>query len=147
MDQNDSSNRFPPTVPCVGVGAVILKGNQFLLIKRGQEPAKGAWTFPGGLVKLGETVREAVHREVTEECGIKIKLRDEFELIELIHDHDNNIFYHYIILDFFADYLEGDLTVRGDVDEAKWFKIQDLQTLNTTTATKQIVERALKVSD
>ena len=70
----DSAGREYPSVPRVAVGAMIARGDRVLLVRRGREPAKGIWTVPGGGVELGETVEEAVRREIREETGLEIAL-------------------------------------------------------------------------
>src|SRR3989442_4147033 len=69
-------SREYPDYPRVGVGAVILHEDKVLLVRRGQSPSFGKWSLPGGLVELGETTREAIAREIMEECGIKIRIVD-----------------------------------------------------------------------
>ena len=68
-----TSSRKYPQNPIVGVGAVVLRGEKILLVKRGNEPFKGEWSIPGGKQKVSETVVEAVKREIYEETGIRIK--------------------------------------------------------------------------
>ena len=69
-----SDGREYPVVPRVGVGAVVLDGARVLLVRRGKAPAHGKWSLPGGMVELGETTREAVRREIAEECGLQIRV-------------------------------------------------------------------------
>jgi len=69
-----SDGREYPSVPRVGVGAVVLDGGRVLLVRRGKPPLMGKWSLPGGLVELGETTREAIRREVAEECGLEIRV-------------------------------------------------------------------------
>ena len=71
-----SDGREYPAVPRVGVGAVVLDGPRVLLVRRGKPPLAGKWSLPGGLVELGETTREAVRREIAEECGLQITVGD-----------------------------------------------------------------------
>lgn len=60
-----------PEQPIAGVGALIVHEGKLLLVKRGVDPAKGKWSIPGGAVELGERMRDAVVREVKEECGLR----------------------------------------------------------------------------
>ena len=71
-----SDGREYPSDPRVGVGAVVLDGARVLLVRRGKAPSYGKWSLPGGMVELGETTREAVQREIEEECGLKIRVVD-----------------------------------------------------------------------
>ena len=65
-------SREYPDYPRVGVGAVVLRGDRVLLVRRGGQPSSGKWSLPGGIVELGETTIDAVRREVAEECGCEI---------------------------------------------------------------------------
>jgi ADP-ribose pyrophosphatase YjhB (NUDIX family) len=97
---NSIMKREYPETPIAGVGLVVVKGDKVLLVKRGKEPGRGRWGLPGGAVELGETVAQAAEREVDEECGIKIEIRDVIEVIDrIIPDDDGRIRYHYILID------------------------------------------------
>ena len=65
-------HREYPEVPIVAVGVVVKRGREVLLVRRLNEPSRGRWSLPGGVVELGETVREAAWREVREECGLPV---------------------------------------------------------------------------
>ena len=65
--------RLYPDQPIVGIGAVIVKEGKIALIKRGNEPSKGKWTIPGGLVELGESLEAAVIRETKEEACLDVE--------------------------------------------------------------------------
>ena len=80
----DRSERLYPHRPLVGVGAVVWDGGRVLLERRGQPPAQGWWSLPGGLIELGETAEDAVRREVREECGIEVEVGPLFGLFEPI---------------------------------------------------------------
>ena len=126
--QSQSFNgREYPVYPRIGVGTIVFNANQILLIKRGQEPKKGMWTLPGGLVETGETLENAARREVLEECGVKIQFIDKLDIFEFIDkDETERVRYHYILVDFFADYVQGTLNPGSDVDEAAWVKVSDI---------------------
>lgn len=135
-------DRIYSNFPRIGVGVLVIKDDQFLLIKRGQEPNKGIWTIPGGMVELGEKLETAAHREVFEECGIKIKnccFLDIFEFIE--HDEMLKIKYHYIVFEFIANYSFGTISAGSDVIDIGWFHLNDLNNLFTTPATIDLVKK------
>ncbi len=138
------SERTYPHYPRLGVGVLIFHRQKVLLVKRGQEPKKGIWTIPGGLVKLGEPVIKAAHRELWEECQIKghiNRLLDVFEFIE--KDHEQRIRYHYTVLEYLAEWREGDIHPGSDVAEASWFSVYDLHHLETTVDTRRLIDKAL----
>ena len=92
-----------PDAPRVGVGAVILKEDRVLLVKRGSPPSQGKWSIPGGLVQLGETVEAAAIREVEEECGLRVHLRGIAGIAErIVPGHDGRVRYHYVLIDYLA---------------------------------------------
>jgi mutator protein MutT len=117
----------------VGVGAIVLDGNKVLMVKRGNDPGKGKWSFPGGLVNLGEEVREAVKREVKEETGLSIKTGDIAGVIDVVlKDNDGRVQYHYVIIAFFATRKSGEISPKSDAEDVKWIHLQDLNSLNVT---------------
>jgi 8-oxo-dGTP diphosphatase len=135
-------NRIYQEFPRIGVGVLIKKGNQYLLVKRGQEPAKGIWTVPGGMVEMGEKLEQAAHREVFEECNIKIKDCCQIDIFEFIErDDKQKIKYHYIVVEFLANYSSGTIGAKSDVDDAAWFSLKDLGNLDTTKETIDLVKK------
>jgi len=110
---------FPET-PLVGVGAVVVKEGRVLLIRRGNEPMKGHWTLPGGLVELGEPLLAAVAREVREETGLTVEPLELIELLDRIHRQGERVRYHYVIADYLCRVVGGQLQAASDADAAKW---------------------------
>ena len=95
-----------PDRPYVGVGMIVFRDQEVLLVKRKKEPNKGKWSIPGGKQKLSETVFEAVHRELEEETGVSI---GELVLIDvedlIVPDGKGKTMYHYTILGFKGQWL------------------------------------------
>ena len=139
----DRSERLYPRRPIVGVGAVVWRDGAVLLERRGQPPARGSWALPGGLVDVGETLEEAVRREVREECGIEVvvgPLLGAFEPIQ--RDEDGRIRYHYVVIDYLVTYSGGDLVVGDDAAELCWVSVDDLDAYPLMPATRAMIERA-----
>ncbi len=113
------------TSPQVAVGAVALHADQILLIRRGHGPAAGTWSVPGGRVQLGETLHEAVVREVAEETGLRVVVDRFLGWVERIDDVDDS---HFVILDFVVTPLEPDqgVTAGDDALEAAWVPVSAL---------------------
>lgn len=108
--------------PEVCVGAVVLDEGRLLLVRRGHGPAAGEWSLPGGRVEQGETLAEAVLRELVEETGVEGVCDELVGWVERIGpDH------HFVILDFSVTVLEG-TTPRagGDAAEAEWVRVDDV---------------------
>ena len=123
---NDYPNR-----PLIGVGVIVLRGSrgeeEVLLIKRGKPPRQGHWSLPGGRQRLGETVRETALREVREETGCSVEVVALLDVVDSItRDRDGGIEYHYTLIDFLADWTEGDAGPRGDAADAAWVSIDAL---------------------
>ncbi|OGC10111.1 hypothetical protein A2V82_10420 [candidate division KSB1 bacterium RBG_16_48_16] len=130
--------------PRVAVGVLVFDGSKFLLIRRKQEPNKGKWTIPGGLLELGESLEEAAKREIYEECNIAIRNVKRLAIFEYIEKDDRNeIEYHYVIIDFIGRYDSGDLKAQSDVDRAAWFSYADLKHLKCTKGIKELVRKAI----
>jgi ADP-ribose pyrophosphatase YjhB (NUDIX family) len=121
-------SEFPQT-PLVGVGAVVVHEGCVLLIRRGNEPLKGHWTLPGGLLELGERVVDGVVRETREETGLIVEPLELVELIDRIHHecicHEGGrdagrVRYHYVIADYLCRVTGGELGAASDADQVRW---------------------------
>lgn len=138
-------DREYPARPIVGVGVVVVKDGEVLIVQRGSEPGYGQWSIPGGAVELGETVREAAAREVAEECGIEIDIIDVIEIIDrAMHDKDGRVRYHYVLIDFVARYRSGELRAGSDILAARWVPVADLVGVGLPQITLAVIQKALK---
>jgi len=137
-------SREYPDYPRVGVGAVVLHGDRVLLVRRARAPSVGRWTLPGGLVEVGETTREAIAREVAEECGCAIRVIDIAGVVErIVRDDAGRVRYHYVLVDYLA-YADSDAVVAGsDADEAQWVPVAEVERLDTTDGLLEMIRRAL----
>ena len=109
-----------PLSPLVGVGGIVVYENKVLLVRRGTEPLKGQWSIPGGLIDVGETMREAVMREVREETGLEVEPVELIELLDRIHREDERVRYHYVIADYLCWVTGGTLQAASDADAVRW---------------------------
>ncbi len=140
---NDS--REYPARPIVGVGAIVRKDDSVLLVQRGRSPLLGEWSLPGGALELGESLRDAAAREVLEECGIEIQVGDVADIGEWIfRDDSGKLQYHYVLIDFAATYLRGDLSATSDVTDARWVKVSDLGEFGLNDKTRQVIGKIWK---
>ena len=144
---NKTMKREYPEAPIAGVGVVVFKGDKVLLVRRGKEPSRGRWGLPGGAVELGETVAQAAEREVSEECGIEIEIRDVIEVIDrIIPDDDGQIRYHYILIDLLAEHRRGDPTASSDAAEVRWVLEKELNQLELSQATSRVIRKGLRMA-
>ncbi len=138
-----SIKRHYPDQPLVGVGAVVFRGEEVLLVRRGQEPALGSWSLPGGLVELGETLSAAIQRELAEETGLTVNLLGIAAVAERIFpDPDGNVAYHYVLVDYLCDYEAGELTVGSDITAARFVPLAELPGFDLPQFTAGVIRRA-----
>lgn len=124
-----------PDQPIVGIGVVIVRDCKIALIKRGNEPSKGKWTIPGGLVELGESVEEAVVREAKEETCLDV---EEPQLIDVVGnvdlDEDDKVKYHYVIIDYLVHVKSGNIQAASDAAELRWVPFEEVEDYNLTSS-------------
>src|SRR5262249_42116343 len=112
---------------------------------RARAPAHGLYTLPGGVVEMGETLDQAVTREVREETGMTIEpvaLAGFREAI--VRDADGRVERHFVILCFAARWSAGEPVLSEELDEARWIDPAQLATLPTTAGLAEIVEKAFE---
>lgn len=127
-------------VPRVAVGAIIFKDDNVLLVKRRNPPAQGLWAIPGGKVRWGETLEQALKREIREETGLEIAIERLVKIVEFLPDRQSNNAYHYIILDFLARVTHGEMKAGDDALQIGWFDKQQVRRLNATQSTKELLQ-------
>lgn len=119
MEQNTSRT---PQSPIAGVGAVISNAaGQVLLIRRGQPPRLGQWSIPGGKLEWGESLKEGLRREILEETGLGVDIERLIDVVDLLtRDAAGNVIGHYVLIDFKAVHVSGELRAGSDAAEARW---------------------------
>lgn len=138
------AERAYPDRPVLAVGAVVVRNGKVLLVLRGREPGRGLWSLPGGIVHAGETLRAAVVRELREECGIEVAVAEGAEVVErIIPDTEGRLQYHYVILDYQAKWLQGELAASEEVEDARWVDPGSLHQYHMTRGTTDVIRRLL----
>ena len=135
-------SREYPARPLVGTGALILKNGKLLLVKRGAQPGFGKWSVPGGLVELGEKVQDAMMREVKEEVGFDVeavKLTDVADTITL--DSNGRVQYHFVVVNFLARIVGGELKTATDILEARWVPVVEVEKCDLTRSFRAFFEK------
>ncbi len=136
-----------PEFPIISVAAIALKDNKILLVRRGAPPGEGLWSIPGGVVEVGEKLKDAVRREFKEETNLDCEVGELFNICEvIIRDENNKVRYHYVILDYMVKVTGGELKPGSDVVEAKWVRLAEALKLKLTKPTRNLIEKILKMS-
>ena len=131
-----------PDSPRIAIGGVVFKDGGVLLVRRGKPPALGEWAIPGGSVELGETLKQAVEREIREETGITVRAGEICYTFEAVkRDDDRRVQFHYVIIDLMAEYLSGEPLPASDVTEAAWLTARDLADRPVNTTTLELLEK------
>jgi ADP-ribose pyrophosphatase YjhB (NUDIX family) len=131
-----------PSQPLIGVGAIIINRNKMLIVKRANEPAKGLWSVPGGVVELGEQLHEALKRETKEETGLEVDIERLVDAVDnIVFDEEGRIQYHYVLLDYLCRPRGGVLKAADDVHEILWVPLEALQSLPITPSLNRVIAK------
>jgi ADP-ribose pyrophosphatase YjhB (NUDIX family) len=129
-----------PELPLVGVGAIIIEGDRVLLVKRAHPPIQGQWSIPGGVLEVGEMVREAAVREAREETGLIVETGELLGVFDrILRDAEHRVQYHYVLIDFLCLPVGGELLAGSDAAEVQWFKREELRALRLAEDTFQVI--------
>lgn len=140
-----TDTRTYPDRPFLAASAAIIRDGRVLIVRRARMPANGVYTLPGGVVEAGETLTQAVKREVREETGLLIEpvaLAGFREVI--LRDSHNQVSRHFVILPFASRWLGGDLHLSDELDQAHWLQPADIAGLETTEGLAEIVATAFE---
>ncbi len=138
--------RTYPTRPFLAVSAAILRDGKVLAVRRARKPAVNLYTMPGGVVEAGETLFEAVTREVREETALTIEpvaLAGHREAIQ--RDAEGRVKRHFIIMCFAARWIAGEVALNEELDDARWLDPAELAALRTTDGLSEIVADAVRI--
>jgi ADP-ribose pyrophosphatase YjhB (NUDIX family) len=137
------SSRSYPDRPFLAVSAAIIRDGRVLIVRRAATPMLGLYTLPGGVVEAGETLDEAVRREIEEETALKIEpvalagYRDA-----IFRDKENRVERHFVIMAFAARLLSGEVRLNGELGDYRWLKPEELAPLKTTDGLAEVVDAA-----
>jgi ADP-ribose pyrophosphatase YjhB (NUDIX family) len=137
-------NREYLNFPIISAGGVIIIDGKILIIKRKNEPESGKWTIPGGVINIGEKIKDGLKREIFEETGLNVDIRNLLDIVEkIIEDNQGGIKYHYVIADYLCEYVSGDIKASSDALEVKLISPDDIDRFELCNGTKRIIEMAL----
>jgi mutator protein MutT len=128
----------------VGVGGVVVRDARALLVRRGKEPLYGRWTVPGGTVELGETLEEAVVREMEEETGLRVDPVELLAVFERIHRERGRVVHHYVIVDYLCRWRSGEARAGSDALEVAWASAAELPRYDLPAKALEVVRDALE---
>jgi ADP-ribose pyrophosphatase YjhB (NUDIX family) len=141
-----ADQRTYPQRPFLAVSAAIVREGKVLVVRRARNPALNLYTLPGGVVEIGETLTDAVAREVREETSLEVEpvaLAGHREVI--VRDRDGKIERHFVILCFAARWRSGESVLNEELDDARWLAPAELSGLRTTEGLAEIVASAAEI--
>ena len=139
-----AAGRVDPERPIVAVGAVVFDDDRVLLVRRATEPLKGEWSVPGGMLELGEKLRDGTAREALEETGLQVQAGEVLDVFDSIFtDDEGRTQYHYVLIDFLCRPLSGEATPGSDVSEVKWVTESELAGVQLRDSTARVVRKGL----
>jgi 8-oxo-dGTP diphosphatase len=129
-------------VPLVGVGAIIIEDSRVLLVKRAHPPLQAQWSIPGGVLEVGELIREAAIREAREETGLIVEPADLLGVYDrILRDPEERVQYHYVLIDFLCRRVGGELLAASDAAEVRWFTREELRALSLAGDTQDVIAK------
>jgi mutator protein MutT len=137
-------SRLYPSLPIVGVGAVILRDGEVLIVRRANPPLQGQWSIPGGALDLGEKLHDGVAREVREETGLEVEVGPVLDVFDSIFpDSEGRTQYHYVLIDYLCRPRSGTAVAATDASELRWANPGELEALSMKQTTIEVIRKAL----
>src|ERR1700680_4680927 len=141
-----------PDVPLIGVGAIIIEQDRVGLVKRGHAPLLGQWSIPGGMLEVGETLRQAAGSRVFQETVFLVAQRESLRVFDrVVRDADERPLYHYVLIDFLCRRIAGEPQPACDAAEARWFTRGEIGELSLVKETAEVInlgfEKSVRESD
>ena len=134
-----------PERPIIGVGAVIVSGGRALLVRRDTEPLRGEWSVPGGMLELGERLRDGIRREALEETGLVVEPGEVLDVFDSIFtDGLGRTQYHYVLIDYLCRPVSGEARAGSDVSDVRWVGVEALQAMELRATVEQVVRKGIE---
>lgn len=128
------------------MGAVLVENRRVLLIRRGKEPLKGRWSLPGGTVERGETLRQALAREMREETALEVEVGALITVFDRIERRDGRVVYHYVIVDFLCERLAGEPRAGSDAEAVAWAEPGELGAYGVHEKAREVIEAGFRMA-
>ena len=147
-------SREYPDRPVIGVGGVIIEQGRTVLIRRGTEPLLGEWSIPGGTVEIGETLEEAVRRELREETGLEVCVLELIELFDRIYPEEGSLAaggkmkprFHFVIADYLCGLVGGRPRAGSDVTDMAFAREEELDKFKLTEKATSVLKKAFAMA-
>lgn len=123
---------------------MVVHEGRLLLIRRGKEPLYGRWLVPGGTVEWGETLEDAVAREVLEETGVRVRAGEVVAVVSHIDPPGEGASHHFVIVDYLCHWLEGVPRAGSDALAAEWVPLEDLPGRDLPPRAQEVIGEALR---
>ncbi|MGA7338076.1 MAG: NUDIX hydrolase [Candidatus Sulfotelmatobacter sp.] len=137
---------FPDT-PLVGIGAIIIENARVVLVKRAHPPLQAEWSIPGGVLEVGELVREAAIREAREETGLTVEPGELLGVYDrILRNPEQRVQYHYVLVDFLCRRIAGNLAAASDAAEVRWFTREELSRLKLAEDTLDVIQKGFQTT-
>lgn len=133
-----------PVAPVVGVGGVVVRDGHALLIRRGKPPLYGRWVVPGGTVELGETLEQALVREMAEETGLVVEPLEILTVFDRIERDAGQVSYHFVIVDYLCRWVSGEAQAASDALDVAWATPAQLPGYDPPAKTLEVVGDAFR---
>ena len=134
-----------PEIPFVGVGAIIIEDARVVLVKRAHPPLQAEWSIPGGVLEVGELVREAAVREAGEETGLIVEAGELLGVYDrVLRNAEKRVQYHYVLIDFLCRRISGELRAGSDAAEVRWFTRDELPGMNLAQDTLEVIGKGFE---
>ncbi len=134
-----------PQQPVVGVGGVVIHQGRVLLVRRARPPLQHEWSIPGGALEVGETLLEALRREMKEETGLEVEPLGLLEVLDrIVRDQAERVRYHYVLIDYLCRARSAAARAASDVSECRWVAPSELAQYRLHPQTLRVVEKAFR---
>ena len=143
MTDGPADRLYPPR-PILAVSTAVFRDGRVLIARRARAPWRGAFSLPGGVVEIGETLAEAARRELREEVGVEAEIAGFVRHVEPIHHEGGRVKAHFVIVVMKGLWLSGEPRLSEEVDEIAWVDPLDLGARPTTPELADILSRAAR---
>jgi 8-oxo-dGTP diphosphatase len=130
----------------VGVGGVVVADGRVLLVRRAKSPLLGRWSIPGGTVELGETLEEALVREMAEETSLEVEPVEVLTVFDRIQREGGEVVFHHVIVDYLCRHLSGVAQAGSDAAEVHWAGPDELERFDLTPKALEVVTEAFRLT-